>query len=37
MTYSGGDKTKLRTEVLWMKGIEPDLFDGTGGTNGFND
>jgi DNA adenine methylase len=28
MTYSDGDKTKLRTEVLWMKGVEMDLFSG---------
>jgi DNA adenine methylase len=32
ITYSDGDKTIPRTEVLWMKGIEqPDLFSGAEG------
>jgi DNA adenine methylase len=28
LTYSDGDKTKPRTEVLWMKGIDYGLFGG---------
>jgi len=28
MTYSDGDKTNKRTEVLWMKNIDIDLFGG---------
>ena len=28
LTYSDGDKTKPRKEVLWMKGVEMDLFEG---------